>query len=72
VSTKKLFYKSIVWQVIGFIWISILSFIWFGSWVSSFNFSMVVLVGSTFMYVIYEKLWNRFFNKRNDRRIFWK
>ena len=66
-STKKLFYKSIVWQVIGFIWISILSFIWFGSWVSSFNFSMVVLVGSTFMYVIYEKLWNRFFNKRDNR-----
>jgi len=67
VSIKKLFYKSIVWQAIGFTWISILSFIWFGSLASSFGFSMVVLVGSTFMYVIYEKLWNRFFNKRDNR-----
>lgn len=58
-----MFYKSIIWQAIGFIWISILSFVWFGNWINSLSFTMVVLVVSTFMYVIYEKLWNRFFKK---------
>ena len=52
-SKKKLFYKSIIWQVIGFIWISILSFIWFGSWINSLSFSLVVVVVSIFIYVIY-------------------
>ncbi len=58
-----MFYKSIIWQAIGFIWISILSFVWFGNWINSLSFTIVVLVVSTFMYVIYEKLWNRFFKK---------
>ena len=58
-----MFYKSIIWQAIGFIWISILSFVWFGNWINSLSFTMVVLVVSTFMYVIYENLWNRFFKK---------
>ncbi|MAV83150.1 MAG: hypothetical protein CMI90_06790 [Pelagibacteraceae bacterium] len=62
-STKKLFYKSIIWQVIGFIWISILSFIWFGSWINSLSFSLVVVVVSIFIYVIYEKLWYRLIKK---------
>ena len=58
-----MFYKSIIWQAIGFIWISILSFVWFGNWINSLSFTIVVLVVSTFMYVIYEKLWDRIFKK---------
>ena len=29
---KLLFYKAIIWQIIGLIWISLLSYFWFGSW----------------------------------------
>jgi len=63
---KKYFYKSIIWQAIGFIWISVLSYIWFGSWINSLSFSIVVLVVSIFMYVIYEKLWDKFFKNRKN------
>ena len=63
---KKYFYKSIIWQAIGFIWISVLSFIGFGSWINSLSFSIVVLVVSIFMYVIYEKLWDKFFKNRKN------
>jgi len=62
-NTKKLFYKSIIWQAIGFTWISILSFIWFGNWINSLSFSLVTVVVSIFMYVIYEKVWSKFIKK---------
>ena len=28
---KELLYKAVIWQIIGFLWISILSYIWFDS-----------------------------------------
>ena len=61
--TKKLFYKSIIWQALGFIWISVLSYFWYGNWINSLTFSIIVITVSIFLYVIYEKLWNKFFNK---------
>ena len=38
---KELFYKAIIWQIIGLSWISALSYIWFGSWLRSLSFSIV-------------------------------
>ena len=62
-SKKLLFYKAIVWQIIGLIWISLLSYFWFGSWSKSILFSIVVMVVSIFIYVIYEVLWSKFLNR---------
>ncbi len=62
-SKKLLFYKAIVWQIIGLIWISLLSYFWFGSWSKSILFSIVVMVISIFIYVIYEVLWSKFLNR---------
>jgi len=59
-SKKRLFYKSIIWQLIGLIWISLLSYLWFGDWIRSLTFSIVVLVVSIFVYVLYELAWERF------------
>ena len=62
---KELFYKAIIWQIIGLSWISILSYIWFGSWVRSLTFSIVVVVVSVFVYILYELAWNKIIkNKR--------
>ncbi|MDC3139247.1 hypothetical protein OA516_01210 [Candidatus Pelagibacter sp.] len=61
-SKKRLFYKSIIWQLIGLIWISLLSYLWFGDWIRSLSFSIVVLVVSIFIYVLYEIVWERFTN----------
>ena len=63
-SKKRLFYKSIIWQLIGLIWISLLSYLWFGDWIRSLSFSMVVLVVSIFIYVLYEVVWEKFTNNK--------
>ena len=56
-SKKRLFYKSIIWQIIGMIWISLLSYLWFGNWIQSLGFTTVVVIVSIFSYVFYETLW---------------
>ena len=63
-SKKRLFYKSIIWQLIGLVWISLLSYLWFGDWLRSLGFSIVVLVVSIFIYVLYEMAWERFINNK--------
>ena len=60
---KLLFYKAIIWQIIGLIWISLLSYFWFGSWVKSILFSIVVMIISIFIYVLYEVVWNKIIKK---------
>ena len=62
-SKKRLFYKSIIWQILGMIWISLLSYFWFGDWIQSLGFTIVVMVVSIFAYVIYELAWERFMKK---------
>ena len=59
-SKKRLFYKSIIWQVIGMIWISLLTYLWFGNWIQSLGFTTVVVIVSIFTYVFYEMLWEKF------------
>ena len=56
---KQLFYKAIIWQIIGLLWISILSYVWFGSWLRSLSFSLVVVIVSNFAYILYELAWNK-------------
>ena len=56
---KELFYKAIIWQIIGLLCISILSYIWFGSWLRSLSFSMLVVIISIFAYILYELAWNK-------------
>ena len=63
-SKKRLFYKSIIWQLIGLIWISLLSYLWFGDWIRSLSFSVVVLIVSIFIYVLYEMAWERFIKSK--------
>ena len=65
-SKKRLFYKSIIWQIIGIIWISILSYIWFGDWIRSVGFSIVVMIISIFIYVLYEVVWSKL-TKNNEK-----
>ena len=59
-SKKRLFYKSIIWQIIGMIWISLLSYLWFGNWIQSLGFTTLVVIVSIFSYVLYEMLWEKF------------
>ena len=60
---KLLFYKAIIWQIIGLIWISLLSYFWFSSWGKSILFSIVVMIISIFIYVLYEVVWNKIIKK---------
>ena len=62
-SKKGLFYKSIIWQIIGMIWISLLSYLWFGNWIQSLSFSLVLIIISIFTYVLYEIVWNKLSKK---------
>ena len=65
-SKKRLFYKAIIWQIIGISWISILSYIWFGDWIRSVGFSIVVMIISIFIYVLYEVVWSKL-TKNNEK-----
>jgi hypothetical protein len=56
---KKLFYKAIIWNIIGFVMTSIISYLWFGNWIQSLSFSLVLIIISIFTYVLYEIVWNK-------------
>ena len=58
-TVKKLFLKSLIWQMIGICWISLLSYFWFGNFIRSISFSIIVTIVSIFLYILYEKLWYR-------------
>ena len=61
---KKLFYKAIVWNIIGLVITSIFSFLWFGNWIQSLSFSLILIIISIFTYVMYELVWNKFIKKK--------
>ena len=63
---KKLFYKAIIWNIIGLVITSIFSFLWFGNWIQSLSFSLVLIIISIFTYVLYEIVWNKL-SKKNEK-----
>ena len=63
---KKLFYKAIIWNIIGLVMTSITSYLWFGSWIQSLSFSLVLIIISIFTYVLYELVWNKL-SKKNEK-----
>jgi hypothetical protein len=66
-SKRLLFLKAIIWQIIGIIWITLFSYLWFGDWNKSFLFSFIIMVISIFIYVLYEIVWARLF--KNNKKI---
>jgi hypothetical protein len=65
-SNKKLFYKAIVWNILGFFTTSIVSYLWFGNWIQSLGFSIILIILSIFTYVLYELVWNKL-TKKNEQ-----
>ena len=63
---KKLIYKAIVWNIIGLVITSIFSFLWFGNWIQSLSFSLILIIISIFTYVLYEIVWNKL-SKKNEK-----
>ena len=63
-SKKILFYKAIVWNLIGLIMTTLLSYLWFGNWLQSLSFSLTTIIISVFTYVLYELIWNKFIKKK--------
>ena len=66
-SKRLLFLKAIIWQIIGIIWITLFSYLWFGDWDKSFLFSFIIMVISIFIYVLYEIMWEKLF--KNNKKI---
>ena len=65
-SKKKLFYKAIIWNIIGLVMTSIISYLWFGNWIQSLSFSLVLIIISIFTYILYEIVWNKL-SKKNEK-----
>ena len=65
-SNRKLFYKAIIWNILGFFTTSIISFLWFGNWIQSLGFSIILIILSIFTYVLYELVWNKL-TKKNEK-----
>ena len=63
---RKLFYKAIIWNIIGLVTTSIISFLWFGNWIQSLSFSLILIIISIFTYVLYEIVWNKL-SKKNEK-----
>ena len=66
VNKKKLFYKAIIWNIIGLVITSIISFLWFGNWIQSLSFSLILIIISIFTYVLYEIVWIKL-SKKNEK-----
>ena len=64
-SSRKLFYKAIIWNILGFFTTSIVSYLWFGNWIQSLGFSIILIILSIFTYVLYELVWNKL-KKKNE------
>jgi uncharacterized membrane protein len=64
VSKIEIFYKAITWHIFGFFITSIITYLWFGNWIQSLSFSLVLIIISIFTYVMYELVWNRFIKKK--------
>ena len=60
---KRLFYKAIIWNVFGFVMMSVLSYLWFGGWIQSLSFSLITVIISIFTYILYELIWNIFIKR---------
>ena len=63
-SKKILFYKAILWNLIGLIMTTLLSYLWFGDWLQSLSFSLTTIIISIFTYILYELVWNKFVKKK--------
>ena len=63
---KKLFYKAIIWNIIGLVITSLISFLWFGNLIQSLSFSLVLIIISIFTYVLYEIVWDKL-SKKNEK-----
>ena len=63
-SKKILFYKAILWNLIGLIMTTLLSYLWFSNWLQSLSFSLTTVIISVFTYVLYELLWTKFIKKK--------
>ena len=63
-SKIELFYKAIIWNIFGFFITSIITYLWFGNWIQSLSFSLILIIISIFTYVMYELVWNRFIKKK--------
>ena len=63
---RKLVYKAIIWNIIGLVITSIISFLWFGNWIQSLSFSLILIIISIFTYVLYEIVWNKL-SKKNEK-----
>ena len=63
---KILIYKAIIWNTIGLVMTSIISYLWFDSWIQSLSFSLVLIIISIFTYVLYEIVWNKL-SKKNEK-----
>ena len=60
----QLFYKAIIWNIFGFFMTSIITYLWFGNWIQSLSFSLILIIISIFTYVMYELVWNKFIKKK--------
>ena len=63
-SKLQLFYKAIIWNIFGFFITSIITYLWFGNWIQSLSFSLILIIISIFTYVMYELVWNKFIKKK--------
>ena len=63
-SKIELFYKAIIWNIFGFFITSIITYLWFGNWIQSLSFSLILIIISIFTYVMYELVWNKFIKKK--------
>ena len=62
----QLFYKAIIWNIFGFFMTSIITYLWFGNWIQSLSFSLILIIISIFTYVFYELVWNKL-TKKNEK-----
>lgn len=58
---KKILFKTVVYRLISFVFILVLTCIYFGDVRTSTNYTFVNVIGSTICYYIFEVYWNKYY-----------
>jgi hypothetical protein len=42
---------------------SVILYLWYGNWIQSLSFSLILIIISIFTYILYEIVWNKLLTK---------
>jgi uncharacterized membrane protein len=52
--------KGICWEGISFVITTIAVYLWYGNWITSIKFSLILTLIKALLFFVHERIWKRF------------